>query len=105
MPGMSVLFSTLAISIAAFCIWLTVRFVNRRERWAKRTAVATFVVLVVYPLSIGPAGWLNTRVFGPGGRFNDACLVIYAPLLILYEDGPHAFRDVLDRYAQLWGLN
>jgi hypothetical protein len=42
---MDLLFSGLAVSIAAFCVWLTVRIVNRRERWAKRTAVAMFVVL------------------------------------------------------------
>jgi hypothetical protein len=29
------------VAFAAFCIWLTVRIVNRRERWAKWTLAAT----------------------------------------------------------------
>jgi hypothetical protein len=105
MPDMSIVFPVLGVALAATCVWLTVRIINRRERWAKRTAVAMVLVLVVYPLSIGPAGWLNTRVLGPSGRFNDVCLVIYAPLLILYESGPPALRDALHQYDRLWGLN
>jgi hypothetical protein len=42
-------------------VWLTVRIVNRRERWAKRLAVA-MAVIVVYPLSFGPACWLSSRI-------------------------------------------
>ncbi len=29
-----------AVAFAAFCVWLAVRLVNRRERWTKWTAVA-----------------------------------------------------------------
>src|SRR5437899_2862266 len=43
---------------AAFCIWLTVRIVNRRERWAKRTLAAVVGLTVLYVLSFGPACWL-----------------------------------------------
>jgi hypothetical protein len=47
------------VAFSALCIWLTVRIVNRRERWAKWTAVGLLIgVLVVYPLSLGPACWL-----------------------------------------------
>jgi hypothetical protein len=55
MPGMTMLFPTLAIAFAAFCVWLTVRIVNRREKWAKRTAWTVVVLLLLYPLSVGPA--------------------------------------------------
>ncbi|HLJ11838.1 MAG TPA: hypothetical protein VKU82_11650 [Planctomycetaceae bacterium] len=41
---------------AAFCIWLTVRVVNRRERWAKRVAVIAATGLA-YPLSFWVACW------------------------------------------------
>jgi hypothetical protein len=34
---MTILLAALATSFTAFSIWLIVRIVNRRERWAKRT--------------------------------------------------------------------
>jgi hypothetical protein len=57
--GMTVLLSSLGVAFVAFCIWLGVRIVNRRERWAKRTAVGIVVALpVLYVASFGPACWL-----------------------------------------------
>jgi hypothetical protein len=48
------------VVFAAFCVWLTVRIVNRRERWAKRTLVAVIVGLpVLYVASFGPACWMT----------------------------------------------
>jgi hypothetical protein len=38
----------LVVAFAALCVWLTVRIVNRRERWAKRLTVF-LVVLASYP--------------------------------------------------------
>jgi hypothetical protein len=34
---MTILLPALAVACAAFCVWLAVRIMNRRERWAKRT--------------------------------------------------------------------
>jgi len=34
---MSIVLPALAVAFAAFCIWLALRIVNRRERWAKWT--------------------------------------------------------------------
>ena len=48
----------LGIAFAAFCVWLTVRIVNRRERWAKWTLAALVGVPVLYLASFGPACWL-----------------------------------------------
>jgi hypothetical protein len=36
---MSDLIPFLGVAFVAFSIWLAVRIINRRERWAKRTAV------------------------------------------------------------------
>jgi hypothetical protein len=59
---MEIIVLTFAIAFAAFCIWLTVRIINRRERWAKRTAVAIVVALpALYALSFGPACWLSSQ--------------------------------------------
>ena len=49
---MTMLLSTLAVAFAAFCVWLGVRVVNRRERWAKSTAAA---VVVLLPVTYGAA--------------------------------------------------
>lgn len=34
---MTLLLPAIALTVAAFCVWLTIRIMNRRERWAKRT--------------------------------------------------------------------
>jgi hypothetical protein len=44
----------LGVAYAGFCLWLGVRVFNRRERWAKRTAVAMAILPVLYALSSGP---------------------------------------------------
>ena len=51
------LLSALAVAFAAFCVWLTARIVNRRERWAKLTLATTIGLLVLYVASFGPACW------------------------------------------------
>jgi hypothetical protein len=45
---MTILFPALAVACGAFCVWLVVRLVNRRERWAKWTAACVLLGLVVY---------------------------------------------------------
>ena len=56
---MTILLSVLGVSFAAFCIWLGVRIVNRRERWAKWTAVGLLVGLpLLYVGSFSPACWI-----------------------------------------------
>ena len=55
-----------ALAVAAFCVWLGVRVVNRRERWAKWTLATVIGMPVLYVASFGPACWINhqTRAFG-----------------------------------------
>jgi hypothetical protein len=52
---MNVLLPVLAVAFAACCVWLAVRIVNRRERWAKWTLAAVAGLPVLYVASIGPA--------------------------------------------------
>jgi hypothetical protein len=49
--------SIFAVAFAAFCVWLTVRIINRRERWAKWTLAAVVGVPVLYVVSFGPVCW------------------------------------------------
>jgi hypothetical protein len=59
---MSIVLPALAVAFAAFCVWLAVRIYNRRERWAKWTAVGlVLAVVIIYPLSIGPACWIVAK--------------------------------------------
>jgi hypothetical protein len=54
---MTILLAVPAIACASFCVWLTVRILNRRERWAKWTAVVLGLPVLYVP-SFGPACWL-----------------------------------------------
>lgn len=66
---MTVLFPTLAVAFAAFCVWLTVRIINRRERWTKWTLAAVVSLPVLYVASFGPACWWMAKTVPefPGG--------------------------------------
>jgi hypothetical protein len=46
--------AVLGVAYAALWIWLGVRIFNRRERWAKWTAVVAVVLPLIYLLSSGP---------------------------------------------------
>jgi hypothetical protein len=98
---MTILFPTLAIAFAAFCVWLTVRIVNRRERWAKWTLAFVIGVPVLYVLSVGPAAWLNTRQLIPE-PLNSARRHFYYPIHWLECNGPEPFDRVVTWYAHLW---
>jgi hypothetical protein len=80
---MAVLLPVLYVGFAAFCIWLAVRIVNRRERWAKRTALG-LGVLLAYPLSFGPACWTASRIDEQSDDriFRDARIIatVYRPI-------------------------
>jgi hypothetical protein len=97
-PLTTFIIAALAFACAAFCVWLTVRIVNRRERWAKWTAVlVAFVVLVGYPLSFGPACWINLRT-GSGSR---AIGAFYRPIGWLYLHSGDALGEVIGAWANL----
>ncbi|MSR56962.1 MAG: hypothetical protein EXS05_04740 [Planctomycetaceae bacterium] len=79
---MTIVLPALAMSAAAFAIWLTVRIINRRERWTKWTAVLVVVAILGYPLSVGPACWFSSQT-GIGAR---AVTVLYVPLLSAIDE-------------------
>jgi hypothetical protein len=54
-------FLLIAIAFVATWIWLAVRIINRRERWAKWTLAAMVGVPVLYVASFGPACWITSR--------------------------------------------
>jgi hypothetical protein len=95
---MTSVFAVLGLTFTAFVVWLAVRVVNRRERWAKRVALSLVVALVVYPLSIGPATWLNERGLLP----TSAVPSIFLPLFWMYEHAPRSLQAATDWYIGMW---
>ncbi len=83
----------LGAAFAAFIIWLAVRIVNRRERWAKRTAMA-FIILAMYPLTYGPACWLLSRSLLP----RKPTIYVYMPLIFVEIEGPEPMKSILEWY-------
>jgi len=73
-----ILLPTLAVAFAALCIWLTVRIVNRRERWAKWTLAG--VVALAYVASIGPWYYVAARI-GFDSPIVERTAWLYVPLL------------------------
>ncbi len=76
-----------------FCIWLCVRIVNRRERWAKRLALCLTVAAVIYPLS-WPI-WLNCLPRDSINRESGAACAwgFYGPLVVFLKRLPESIRQ------------
>jgi len=93
---MTILLPALAVAFAAFCVWLGVRIVNRRERWAKWTAVAMIALPVLYVASFGPAHGIICAVDSQWlWRVAD---VVYRPLALTCGRSDVATRSAF-RYA------
>ena len=97
-PGMSGILPTLAIAFAAFYVWLAVRIINRKERWAKWTA-AVLAFPTIYILSIGPVLWMDLHGVTPAW-FHDVPL--YWPVQWVRENGPEPIRNAINDYLKFW---
>jgi hypothetical protein len=104
MPDMTILLPTLAVAYAAFCIWLTVRIVNRRERSVKWTLVARVVgPPVLYVLSFGPACWLAAQIEPIEGEPNTLAVLatVYRPVISLTRSESNPASSMTMQYARL----
>jgi hypothetical protein len=111
---MTIMLPVLAVAFSAFYVWLTVRIVNRRERWAKWAAVGVGIP-VIYVLGIGPVAWF-ARDAWPGDWRNEMYRISYYPLFSLMEldydyrvpehvNGGGAFYRAIYSYLDLWGAS
>jgi hypothetical protein len=81
---MSIVLPALAVAFAAFCIRLTVRIINRRERWAKWTLAAVVCAPVLYVASFGPACWISSHTLDRVDRIEaQTANLICQPILSL----------------------
>jgi hypothetical protein len=101
---MSIVLTTLAVAFAAFCVWLGVRILNRRERWAKWTLATAALLLILYPLSIGPAYLLAMRIsWRPGPDLKWPITVVetaYAPVVRLADNTNSS--ETIAEYIEWW---
>jgi hypothetical protein len=89
---MAVALAVFGVAFTAFSIWLTVRFINRRERWAKWTMATVVGSPILYVASFGPACWLADRKI----ISRDWTAAIYSPIFAELR-----FDDVLWSYGDL----
>jgi hypothetical protein len=99
---MTILILALPVSFAAFVVWITVRFINRRERWAKWLLVATiFGAPILYVLSVGPAAYMTTHGLA-SPELSQALTTFYSPLDWIMDHGPGPVSEALLWYASKW---
>jgi hypothetical protein len=100
---MIVLLRALAATFAAFCIWLTVRIVNRRERWAKWTLVGAIIgAPVLYVASFGPVCWWFADRERAGDVVINTAPNLYWPIGWLAGNGPAPLPSAINWYGTIW---
>src|SRR5262245_54617373 len=89
----------LTVASVAFCVWLTVRIVSRRERWAKWTLAAVACLPVLYLASFGPACWVVSRT----NRGALPLSVLYGPIaqIMWWTDTESVLGSAINRYSKL----
>ncbi len=85
----------------AVSVWLTVRIVNRRERWAKWTLALVIAAPVLYGASWGPVIWVHDRELLPRSA-TPILDVIYWPLINIATEPESDVGLWLRAYAELW---
>jgi hypothetical protein len=92
------------MAIAAFCVWLGVRIVNRRERWAKRTLAGIVLGLpLLYVVSFGPAcWWFHTIGWGGTGGYEQIRIApkFYWPIGWTAKHSPMPIQHAIIWYAR-----
>ena len=86
------------VTIAALWVWLVLRIINRKERWAKWTLAAVVGAPVLYVASFGPWCWSISQSVREG---TDRASLFYRPMIWMWLNGPKPAWDAIDWYANL----
>jgi hypothetical protein len=92
---MAIAVSIVGVAFAAFCVWLTVRIANRRERWAKWSLAVVVGLPVLYVASFGPACWISSR----SNMAASLVPTVYRPLVWELEHGALHVRTAIYRFT------
>jgi hypothetical protein len=92
---MTILIPSLAVAFTAACIWLGIRIINRRERWAKWTLAALAASVAMYPLSSGP--WARYWLMK-----SDSLDGFYEPLLLWASNDETWLASLYNAYLGWW---
>ncbi|MBI3865772.1 MAG: hypothetical protein HY290_28195 [Planctomycetia bacterium] len=84
-----------------FVVWLTVRIVNRKERWAKWTAWGLAVAILWYPLSAGPVSMICIKLDNPV-LVTRTISIVYWPLVKIIERAPNWCFEGFRAYVEWW---
>ena len=93
-------------AIATVRSFLRVRDMQEQRnprRWLTWLLVGLVLLLVAYPLSLGPVCWYFDSVAGRQGSLFRFAQYVYAPCYDAYETSPKIVRDIMDWYLNLWG--
>ena len=94
------IFPAMTVAFAALGTWLTVRVVNRREKWAKRSLALLVSLPILYVLSFGPVCWISSRM-NLGEEFGLRVLPkLYRPIVARMWPRTR-FSEFANWYAQL----
>ena len=90
------------VAFAALYIWLAVRIINRRERWAKWALATVIGVPALYPLSFGPVCWRASRPFanvGIAGSEDGHIPIVYWPICAEARKSSGTLAKAINWYA------
>lgn len=92
----------MGVAFTVFFVWLVVRLMNRRERWAKRLAVALVAMPLGYLVSFGPVAPIESR--GGWSQSEETVFeAVYFPFGWAVDFGPQCVRSPIIWYLDLWG--
>ena len=97
---MTIALPVLAVAFAAFCIWLAVRIVNRKERWAKWAASIIAAICISYLAAPGPIYLARHHECLPEWTYRPL-ITLYTPLIVVCDEC-EPFRLAMKWYVGLW---
>jgi len=101
-----IFYSSVPVIFMAVLIWLTVRVINRRERWAKWSLAATLSMPMLYLASWPPvarlSAWLDSHGLLPDAMQGVMAIVYYPAGFTVNGNPPAWLRDAMIWYLGIW---
>ena len=104
---MAFVVSALLAAYAALAVWLAVRIINRRERWAKWALAAAGSLPMLYVVSFGPACWLDSRrkPEAKAVTVSKSLNTFYYPIINMVQRLDNDVSDKILFYAELFAAD